>query len=127
MSSTRLPREFSISVKGTTTCEIGGWHECRRCNHRSLRAAYGDVLILWSVVVVCASTTFLFLRAFLHFKEMEAMRTNREIAVARVNADAEKLTLRVDALSRDVKALSTPERQAVVNELAKKMKLGLGI
>lgn len=84
-------------------------------------------MILWSVIMICASTTFLFLRAFLHFKEMEAMRTNREIAVARVNADAEKLTQRVEALAKDVRALSTPERQAVVNELAKKMKLGLGI
>lgn len=84
-------------------------------------------MILATVIVACSAATFVFLRAFNHFKEMEAMRTNREIAVARVNADAEAMTRRIEALAKDVKALSTPERQAVVNELAKKFKLGLGV
>lgn len=93
------------------------------------------LMLVAGLGIVCVATLTGVILGFRHAKEMEAMRTNKEIAVAKINTEistgaklfADDLKGRVEKLARDVKDLSTPERIAVVNELAKKFKHGLGI
>lgn len=83
-------------------------------------------MILACVIVACAAAVAISFAFFRHAKELEAMRTAREVGLAKVGADSEKLLRRVDELAKDVRELSTPERMQVVKELANKFKLGLG-